>query len=164
MNNLCLSGNIFLMGKTFNIKNRDRVVKTGSGIEFSQVSNHWLFKLVSLGISTVIFFTVFNSTKITIQKLEILKKAEQEVEDLRLTNLHLSIGIKDMSTDRYLEKEARDRLNFGGDNEIVFVIPENTIEIAKEEVDKIVNPKVESIYEESGNNLNEWVEFVMAGV
>ncbi len=151
------------MDKRINIKSRDRVLKSSSGVEISLISNHWIFKISALAISAVILFSVFNSVKITIQKLEILKKAEQEVEDLRLTNLHLSIGIKDMSTDKYLEKEARDRLNFGGKGEIVFVIPESNLELAKKEVKSIVHPKVENIYEK-GNNIGEWIEFVAVGV
>jgi len=151
------------MERRINIKNRDRVIKSSSGIELSKISSHWLFKIAALSISVVLLYSVFNSVKIAIQKLEILKRAEQEVQDLRLTNLHLSISIKDMSTDRYLEKEARDRLNFGGQNEVVFVIPENSLDIASGEVKKIIEPKVESVYEE-GSNIDEWVSFVITGV
>jgi len=151
------------MDKRINIKSRDRAVKSSSGIEFSQISNNWLFKVAALAVSAVIFFSVFNSVKITVQKLEILRKAEQEVEDLRLENLHLSIGIKEMSTDKYLEKEARDRLNFGGKDEIVFVIPESSLEVAKEQVGLLTTPVGEDIYE-SGNNLDQWIQFLVFGV
>ncbi|NLE31316.1 hypothetical protein GX618_03535, partial [Candidatus Dojkabacteria bacterium] len=91
------------------------------------------------------------------------KNAEKEVNSLRLENLNLSIGIKDMSTDQYLEKEARDRLNFGGEGEVVFVIPDNMIEFAKKEVDSIVNPKVQPVYE-SGSNIDKWLQFLVLGV
>ncbi len=151
------------MDKRINIKSRDRVPKGTNDVVISQISNSWLFKIFVLVVSGVIFYSVFNSVKLTIQKLEILRKAEQEVEELRLENLHLSIGIKDMSTDKYLEKEARDRLNFGGKGEIVFVIPDSTLELAKKKVDSIVNPEVESVYE-NGNNINEWMEFLITGV
>ncbi len=97
------------------------------------------------------------------QKLEILKQAEREVEELRLANLHLSIEMKDMSTDRYLEKEARDRLNFGAQGEVAFVIPTNVLDLAKEEVERIVAPSQESIYE-TGNNVDEWISFLLIGV
>jgi len=151
------------MERRINIKNRDRATKSNGGLELSKISNGWLFKLLALTISVAIFYSVFNSAKITVKKLEILRKAEQEVEDLRLTNLHLSISIKDMSTDRYLEKEARDRLNFGGQGEVVFVIPENSLELAKGAVEDITRPEQESVYEED-NNIGEWIEFIMAGV
>lgn len=151
------------MNRTFNIKNRDRALAKKSGIEFSQISNHWLFKISALAISIVILYSVFNSIIITVKKVDILKEAEKEVNSLRLENLNLSIGIKDMSTDEYLEKEARDRLNFGGKGEVVFVIPETMIEYAKHEVNDIVNPPVEPVYE-SGSNIDKWLQFLVLGV
>jgi len=151
------------MNKTFNIKNRDRQINKKSGLEFSQISNHWIFKSLALGVSVMFLYSVFNSVVITIKKVDILKNAEKEVNSLRLENLNLSIGIKDMSTDQYLEKEARDRLNFGGKGEVVFVIPEPMIEYAKNEVNSIVNPKVEPVYE-SGSNIDKWLQFVVLGV
>ena len=151
------------MERRINIKNRDRVKNNNSGIELGRISNHWLFKLGVISIASIILYSVYNSAKITIQKLDILKKAEQEVQDLRLTNLHLSISIKDMSTDRYLEKEARDRLNFGGKGEVIFVIPENSLNIAQKEVKRLTEEKEEEVYEE-GSNIHKWVEFVIKGV
>jgi len=68
-----------------------------------------------------------------------------------------------MSTDKYLEKEARDRLNFGDKEEIVFVIPKNALDLAKEEVTRTVNTTEEVIYEE-GNNMEDWIAFVITGV
>jgi len=62
-----------------------------------------------------------------------------------------------------LEKEARDRLNFGGKDEVVFVIPDSTLEMAMEEVEKIIASSQESIYE-SGSNFEEWLSFVLEGV
>ena len=151
------------MDKRINIKNRDRVIVASNGIEFSKISNHWLFKVGALIISGLIIYAVTNSIILTIQKIDFLKKAQKEVQDLRLENLHLSIGIKDMSTDKYLEKEARDRLNFGGKDEIVFVIPESTLELAKGKVNNIVHPEIEPAYEQGGN-IDKWVSFIIAGV
>lgn len=99
----------------------------------------------------------------TLQKRKILDKAEKEVEELRISNLYLSIQIKDMSSDKYLEKEARDRLNFGGKDEVVFVIPDNTVELAKKEVEEILTPELESVHK-SGSNIHEWFQFVVKGI
>jgi len=147
------------MEKRINIKRKERVQNNTSGLELSGIFNHWLVKIASVVISVIILVSVFNSIKITIQKLDILKQAQREVEELRLTNLHLTVGIKDMSTDKYLEKEARDRLNFGDKEEIVFVIPKNALDLAKEEVTRTVNTTEEVIYEE-GNNMEDWIAFV----
>lgn len=151
------------MEKRINIKRKERVQNNTGGLELSGFFNHWFVKIASVAVSVVILFSVFNSIKITVQKLDILKQAQREVEELRLTNLHLTVGIKDMSTDKYLEKEARDRLNFGDKEEIVFVIPKNALELAKEEVVKTVNPQEEVIYEQ-GNNLENWLDFIITGV
>ena len=80
-----------------------------------------------------------------------------------MTSSARSIGIKEMSTDKYLEKEARDRLNFGGKDEIVFVIPENALDLAREEVSILVNPVKESIYI-NGNNIEQWIDFLVLGI
>ena len=151
------------MEKRINIKNRERRVENGNGLELADISNNWLFKIFAIGVSIILLFSVYNSAKLTIQKEEILSKAKQEVEDLRVTNLELSIGIKEMSTDKYLEKEARDRLNFGGKDEIVFVIPENALDLAREEVSILVNPVKESIYL-NGNNIEQWIDFLVLGI
>ena len=151
------------MDRRFNIKNRDRVVKASTGIEFFKISNHWIFKLATLVVASLILYSVSNSVILTIQKVNFLKEAEREVQELRLENLHLSLGIKDMSTDKYLEKEARDRLNFGGKGELVFVIPDATLELAVNQVLEIVSPKVDPVYEKVGN-VDEWFSFVIAGI
>jgi len=149
------------MEKTINIRRINRGKESRNGI--SMISGHWIFKVVSIVVFILVMYFISNSVRITIQKIDILKKAEKEVQDLRLENLYLSVSIEEMSSDKYLEKEARDRLNFGGKNEIVFVIPESTLEISKEKVEEILTPKVGPVYESEGN-LNEWITFVLNGV
>lgn len=149
------------MEKAINIKRINREKESRNGI--SKISGHWIFKVVSIAVFILVMYFISNSVRITIQKVDILKKAEKEVQDLRLENLYLSVGIKEMSSDKYLEKEARDRLNFGGKDEVVFVIPDSTLEFSKAKVEDIVTPKVELVYE-SGGNLNEWLSFILNGV
>ena len=149
------------MERVINIKRINREKENKNGI--SKISEHWIFKVVSIAVFILVMYFISNSVRITIQKVDILKKAEKEVQDLRLENLYLSVGIKEMSSDKYLEKEARDRLNFGGKDEVVFVIPDGTLEVSKEKVEDIVTPKVELVYE-SGGNLNEWISFILDGV
>lgn len=151
------------MERRINIKNKQRRAKSSNELTLADISSNWVFKIFSVAISAMLLFSVINSVKLTMQKLEILRKAEQEVEDLRLTNLHLSVGIKEMSTDRYLEKEARDRLNFGGVEEVVFVIPENALEQARERVDTLVEPHPSTVYKQ-GSNIGVWRDFVILGI
>ena len=151
------------MEKTINIRRINRKRESRNSTGFSKISEHWLFKVSSIVIFALVLYFVLNSVRITVQKVDILKRAEREVQELRLENLHLSVGIEEMSSDKYLEKEARDRLNFGGKDEVVFVIPDSTLEMAMEEVEKIIASSQESIYE-SGSNFEEWLSFVLEGV
>jgi cell division protein FtsB len=151
------------MERIINIKRRDKVERNNNISGLSQISNHWLFKIVAISLSGFFVFSACNSVRNTVQKKEILNIAQQEVQDLRVANLHLSISIKDMSSDRYLEKEARDRLNFGGKNETVFILPENILNLAVEEIEVILNPPVKSVYER-GYNIDDWFEFFVFGI
>lgn len=120
-------------------------------------------KFLLLGVSVFILISVYNSVNITIQKLDILKKAEKEVEDLRIQNLYLSINMKEMSTDKYLEKEARNRLNFGDTEEIVFVIPDTVMDQAEIDVTKVLDSDKGEIVR-YGSTFSSWVEFLMKGI
>jgi cell division protein FtsB len=151
------------MDRRINIKNRERILEKNKSSELNQLTNHWIFKTLAILISVTLLTSVYDSFKTMILKVDILKQAEQEVEELRLTNLHLSVEIQDMSSDRYLEKEARDRLNFGGKGEVSFVIPSNALESAQKEVDAILHPPKEEIYERY-NNMEEWISFLLVGV
>lgn len=122
-----------------------------------------LVKFLLLGVSVFILISVYNSVNITIQKLDILKKAEKEVEDLRIQNLYLSINMKEMSTDKYLEKEARNRLNFGDTEEIVFVIPDTVMDQAEIDVTKVLDSDKGEIVR-YGSTFSSWVEFLMKGI
>ena len=92
------------MEKTINIRRINRKRESRNSTGFSKISEHWLFKVSSIAISTLVLYFVLNSVRITIQKVDILKRAEKEVQELRLENLHLSVGIEEMSSDKYLEK------------------------------------------------------------
>jgi cell division protein FtsB len=120
-------------------------------------------KLVLLGISIFILYSVYNSVKITVQKVDIHSQAQREVAELRLQNLYLSLSMKEMSTDRYLEKEARDRLNFGANEEIVFVIPENALEGVADEVARITG-EVDPSPLSGEFTLSKWIEFIERGI
>ena len=143
-------------------KDREQFARKESS-EFSQVFDSIFVKLFLIGISIFILWSVYNSVNITFQKLDILKKAEKEVEDLRIQNLYLSISMKDMSTGKYLEKEARDRLNFGNTGEIVFVIPDNVMNQADKDVEEILRSNDKSILEPDFT-LSLWMDFIMKGI
>jgi hypothetical protein len=68
------------MEKTINVRriNRERENRNGTG--FLKISEHWLFKVSSIAIFTLVLYFVLNSVRITVQKVDILKRAEKEVK------------------------------------------------------------------------------------
>ncbi len=119
-----------------------------------------LGKISLVVLSILMLLSVSRSFRQMGQKLSLLKQAEQEVTDLRLDNLELSLQLEEAGTIDNLEKEARDRLNYGEEGEVLFVIDEELVEVGKRRVDEILNPKQET---EDVKVLAQWVEFIIGG-
>lgn len=120
-----------------------------------------LAKLVFVGVSIFLLYNVYHSIDITMRKVDILKQARQEVEALRVTNLELNIKLQDMQTPEYIEVEARDRLNFSGTKEVVFVIPDGLLSTAGERLHDIINGNDQ---ESSKTVIERWEELIVHGV
>lgn len=120
-----------------------------------------LVQIALIGIAIFLFYSVYNSIKITGEKLEISKRAKQEVDELRLKNLELELALESMQTPEYLEVQARDRLNFSGENEYIFVIPESLLEHAKEGVNTYLYGNQEKVQDPTHI---VWYEFLKYGI
>lgn len=120
-----------------------------------------LVQIALVGIAIFLFYSVYNSIKITGEKLEISKRAKQEVDELRLKNLELELALESMQTPEYLEVQARDRLNFSGENEYIFVIPESLLEHAKEGVNTYLYGNQEKVQDPT---YIVWYEFLKYGI
>ncbi len=118
-------------------------------------------QIALIGIAIFLFYSVYNSIKITSEKLEISKRAKQEVDELRLKNLELELALESMQTPEYLEVQARDRLNFSGENEYIFVIPESLLEHAKEGVNTYLYGNQEKVQDPT---YIVWYEFLKYGI
>jgi cell division protein FtsB len=118
-------------------------------------------KIAFVLISVFLVYNVTHSIDITIQKVDILKNARAEVEKLRVTNLTLATQLQNMKSVEYIEVEARDRLNFSGSKDWVFVIPEGLLGTAKERLDSILNEKP---VESEKSILQRWGELIVQGV
>ena len=117
-------------------------------------------QLLLVAISILMLLSVYRSIKQMGQKLSLLKQAEYEVEELRIKNLELSLQIEEASSIEHLEQEARDRPNYGLENEVVFVIKDELVEVGKDKVEEVLNPDSKS---EDIEVWNEWVDFVIEG-
>jgi cell division protein FtsB len=123
--------------------------------------SNFFVKVGFILISAFLLYNVTHSIDITVQKVDILKNARLEVEKLRVTNLTLATQLQNMQSPEYIEVEARDRLNFSGNKDLVFVIPESLLSTAKERLDGILNEK--PIASEK-SVLQQWGELLIQGV
>jgi cell division protein FtsB len=151
------------MGK-MTYKDVKELVSAESKTKSRPVNNIFTNKLVQLAlvaIAVFLFYSVYNSIKITGEKLEISKRARKEVDDLRLKNLKLELALVSMQSNEYLEEQARDRLNFSGDNEYLFVIPESLLDSAKDRVNTYLYAGQEK---EKLPTYVVWYEFLKYGI
>jgi cell division protein FtsB len=137
----------------------------GSGVSdsenfVSKLIDSGIGKIVLLGVSILMLLSVYRSFRQMGQKISLLKQAEQEVSELRLENLELSLEIEEAGSISRLEKEARDRLNYGQEGEVAFVIDDQMIEVGKKRVQAILNPQEEVVQRDI---LGEWVDFIVRG-
>jgi len=123
------------------------------------IFDNTVVKLIFVGISVFLLYNVLHSVDITIQKVNILKNARTEVESLRVTNLELATQLQSMQNPEYIEVEARDRLNFSGTNDIVFVIPDSLLQTAGERLSMILDERVE----DNKSNLEIWLDLLVHG-
>ena len=123
------------------------------------IFDNTVVKLIFVGISVFLLYNVLHSVDITIQKVNILKNAREEVETLRVTNLELATQLQSMQNPEYIEVEARDRLNFSGTNDIVFVIPDSLLQTAGERLSMILDERVE----DNKSNLEVWLDLLVHG-
>lgn len=112
-------------------------------------------------VSVFLLYNVTHSIDITMQKVGILENARSEVETLRVTNLKLATQLQNMQSPEYIEVEARDRLNFSGNKDLVFVIPDGLLSTAKERLDSILNSKP---IESEKTIFQQWSELLIQGV
>jgi cell division protein FtsB len=146
----------------------DRLIyrKKGGGSRVKKRSSNSLFnnrmsRMALLIVSVFLLYNVGHSISITVQKLDILQKARVEVDNLRLKNLELALLIENIQGVEYLEIQARDRLKFAGEGEYVFVIPEDVLEDAHGDLERLLmeDKKIEErkVYE-------VWGDFLIKGV
>ena len=137
---------------------KENMEKTGV---FQRFTDSKVASLLFLCLSSVLIYNVIRSIIITSEKLEILNQAEGEVSELRLTNLELLTLSEYMSSDEYLETEARNRLNLSKEGETTFVISDEILAKGINDVDEILN-KDDVIVK--NDNLGNWYTFFLDGI
>jgi cell division protein FtsB len=125
------------------------------------IFNNALTRFLLLGISIFLLYNVGHSFNIMVQKLNILQKARREVDELRLENLELALQIEDIQGLEYLEIQARDKLNFAGEKEYIFVIPDEILAQADKDLDRFLSDNQE---ESRKGGYEVWADFFLDGI
>lgn len=132
--------------------------------------------------SIVLLYNMAKSIATAYQRSQLLAQAEQEVDELRMRNLKLREKLDRVSGDEYVEQEARDRLQYSKDGEIMVLLPESLNDLsersgvlgAASDADEEDEGKVKSeIHDETGGIDNKalkeegwkrWLALLVEGV
>jgi len=139
---------------------RKRVEKDNIDI-FQRITGSKVGGSLLIILSGILIYNITKSMIITSEKVQILSQAEKEVSNLRLDNLENLLLIEYMTSDEYLETEARNRLNLSKKGEVAFVIPEEILEKGLLQVERILNEdeRVSGI-----ENWRIWQDFFIVGI
>ncbi len=155
---------IFGMDKVIYRKGRD-FIEASRGQEkakpIENISGSVLAKVAMLLLSFFLLYNVYHSAIITQEKRRVSEQAKEQVSQLRVENLELALKQESMQSKEFLEVQARDRLNFTGKNEYVFVIPDSVLDMGKEGIEAFLYPP-EVLPDEPTYML--WFEFLKNGI
>jgi len=132
-------------------------------------NNHKFVNVITviafIALSTYFLSQTVRSVDITRQKLDIFDRAKEEVGDLRITNIKLILMSERVETEEYIEEEARNRLNYAKDGEILFIIPEELL--SETDLDRYVNTfsyGYQELQTVGDGNISIWVAFFIDGL
>ena len=85
---------------------------------------------IFLMFASVVFigYHFFLTLNLTNEKLRIMEVAQEDVAQLRIENLELVLEKSEIVSMDYIEKEARDKLRYSQEDEVLFVIPDELLE------------------------------------
>ncbi len=99
----------------------------------------------------------------TITKSEVVSELEDDVKAKRLENLELLFELDSISSEEYTEREARDRLGYAKEGELIIIIPDEILS----------SPEVSGYYElitqgdqseDEVDLLQEWRDLLVEGI
>jgi len=145
----------------FVYRERTKIKQEDQSPSFGKVFDNLLAKAILLSVSAFLLYNVIRSADITIQKLDILRNARSEVDELRLKNLELALLLETMQSKEYLEIQARDRLNFAGEKEYIFVIPQGILDESGKDMEIMLGTNQVN-NKEGGYQI--WKDFLLTGI
>ena len=135
--------------------NRDTKSEEKS-IRVNPILENFFVKLCLIGVSIFLFYNIYHSVTITVQKLEISRNAKKEVNDLRMENLKMSMELEKMKSSEYLEVQARDRLDLSASDEYVFIIDP----VLLKDAESVISSYIDDSEEKEARQVYEvWIDF-----
>lgn len=115
--------------KRFFVYNELMFKKNGRRRKIKERANLKKISLIFLMLSFTAFmaYHLFLAVNIANEKLQILQVAQKDVAELRIRNLQLVLEKGEVVSMEYIEKEARDKLRYSAEGEVLFVIPEDLV-------------------------------------
>jgi cell division protein FtsB len=139
-----------------------------SKIRRSEGTSLGISNFVSIGLSIIFIalsgLLVANSIKSVStahQRSLLLDQAKLEVQDLRLRNLELMQELDYVTSSSYVEEEARNRLLYTKNDEVLVVLPQTGEKVQDEEV---LGESDEATTSESPGGWDRWLSLLIDGV
>lgn len=148
---------IYRKGREFIQSSREEKVKK----PIENITGNIFMQIAMIALSGFLIYNVYRSIIITREKMGFSQQAREQVNELRVENLELALKLESMQSKEYIEVQARDRLNFSGKNEYIFVIPESLLDVGKERVEAFLYPPVKEPEEPT---YVIWFEFLKNGI
>ena len=117
-----------------------------------------------LSFAAFMSYHVFLAVNIASEKMQILEIAQEDVAELRMQNLELVLEKSEVVSMEYIEKEARDKLRYAQDGEVLFLIQEDLLNSEEVREELVVAKGVKSDYEDRTPEeiFQIWMDFLFS--
>lgn len=118
----------------------------------------FLISVVLLGLAGVMMVNSVRSIMTAYKRNQLLEQAKEDVYMLRKKNLELDQKREDVMGETYVESEARDRMYYSKDGEVVVVLPDTAEELIEEEQNS------EGDIDDSKEGIERWWKLIKNGI
>ena len=147
-----------IMNTTARVSKIRRIEGTSLGISnFVSIG----LSVIFLALSGLLIVNSVKSVSTAYQRSLLLDQAEVEVQELRLRNLELLQELDYVSSSSYVEEEARNRLLYTKDDEVLVVLPQTGDKVHE---DDVLGNGYEIHAEEPVAGWDRWISLLVDGV
>ncbi|MBN1618522.1 septum formation initiator family protein [Candidatus Dojkabacteria bacterium] len=144
--------------------NRKQVVDINTNGLGSTVLSFFL-SIFMIALSVLLVINSAKSIILAYRRSLLLEQARQEVYDLRLRNLELVSEKSNVMSEEYVETEARDRLSYAKDGEVIVVLPDTAqSDISVSQDEEYLIPNDESAEVKNSEGFTRWWSILRDGI